>query len=384
MSTEKPTLQSRLRKRREDLGATISQAADWMGLDSGRLHEIESGAGLSAWELEAVSRGLAIDSRALKQGIENSPRRSVARFRAMAPDVLNPEDLRTLSLAAEIGLIGGYLAEKSGRASQLADLRNPLPIQENEEVWKQGYGLGEIARRALPIQAGPIRDLEQLLVDLGVHIARVELSSPSLDAASLWESDALPTILLNSKSPRVQSVLSRRALLAHELCHLLHDSGENDLTRPLTSAEGSGSYHAEIEQRARAFAPAFLAPRPDIRHWFSLGGGSTIGDAEARVESIAKRWGFSQRGAVWHAKNCGVIRSSTAVKLDQAYTVDSHPWSVDFETSARGFEAASSQSLRCRNDIAPIARGLLATIVEASATAGFISEGRACEILTWA
>lgn len=382
ISTLSETLNERLRRRREELGASVDKAASWAGLDPERLEEIEGGAPLQSSELDAVCRGLAVDSGALARGGDRSPRRSVARFKAAAWVDPEPEDFRTLSLAAELGRIGGFLSERTGNPSRLADLRAPEPVSGTSEPWRQGYLLGENARRVLEPRTGPIVDLEALLRSWRVHVARVELSSPHLDAASLWERGSLPVILLNTRSSRLRSSLSRRALLAHELCHLLHDSGDRDLTTQLSWSEHAGNYEDEVEQRARAFAPAFLAPRDEVRSWFRAGAGKRIHDPERKVEALARHWGFSLRGAVWHAKNCGIIQARTAEALSRSVPEGEHSWADEFEVAEPDSEGPALETFG--DGISPFARGLLADLAAEAATAGVISAGRGREIVTWA
>jgi len=372
----------RLKRRRKELGASLDQLAQWSGIDAVRLGEIEDGQPMRSWEFEAVSRGLAVDPGALARGGDQSPRRSVARFRSADWVEPLPGDLRLLSLAAELGRIGGFLASQSShQASPLTDLRAPMPISGREEPWRQGYRLGENARWALHPKPGPIEELEALLIDRRVHVARVSFSSSRLDAASLWEADALPIILLNRRSRRTSSTLSRRSLLAHELCHLLHDSGDRDLTTQLTWGENAGNFNRETEQRARAFAPAFLAPRDEVRQWFRSGHGRRLRSPGAKVEELARRWGFSLRGAIWHAKNCQVISAKTAATLDRKTTTEDHEWSGDFERTRR--DAVEEARLEPPETAAPIADGLLADLVAQAVAAGSISEGRGREIVSW-
>jgi len=374
-------LNDRLRQRRQEFGASIERVARWAGIGPERLAEIEGGSAIRSWEFDAICRALAVDSGALARGLDRTPRRSVARFRAARWAQPAAEDLRTLSLAAELGRIGGSLAQGIDRQARLARLRSPQPIDEKSKPWRQGYRLGENARRALEPLPGPIRSLEGLLTEWGVHVGRVEFTSAELDAASLWEGGALPVILLNTKSIRTRSALSRRPLLAHELCHLLHDSGENDLTTEISWGEGTPGYREAVEQRARAFAPAFLAPRDEVTHWFAAGEGRRIRKPESKVKELAERWGFSLRGAIWHAKNCGIIPPAAAGDLDSRTQDQDHPWSAQFETDGR--EPVGAAPPAAAYESAGIAQGLLSRLVAEAATTSLISEGRAREILTW-
>ena len=373
----------RLQGRREEFGASLNQLAEWSGVDAARLAQIEEGSPIRAWEFESICRGLAVDSGAMARGGDRNPRRSVARFRSADWITPTSEDLRILALAAELGRIGGFLESQGARrAEALAVLRHPQPISRREEPWKEGYRLGENARRALRAKSGPIEELEGFFTNHGVQIARVSFSSPNLDAASLWEDNALPVILLNERSPRSRSTLSRRALLAHELCHLLHDSGDRDLTTQLSWSENTGNYHHVTEQRARAFAPAFLAPRDEVRQWFRAGPGRRLHASRAKVEELARRWGFSVRGAIWHAKNCEVIAPQTAATLDREIPDQEHDWSSEFEQGPSNISEAWVSELG--ESIAPIAQGLIASLVSQGVLMGAISEGRGREILTWA
>lgn len=376
------SLSERIQRRRKDLGADVDTVAGWASLDGSRLREIESGSPMPPWEYEAICRALAVDSGVLARGRDRSPKRSVARFRKAASTEPSPDDLRTLALASEISRVGGFLASQLQRPARLADLREAHPVSEWEEPWKQGYRLGELARQALIPQPGPIHNLEGSLVDFGTHIARIPFTSPDLDAASLWEHEALPVILLNTASPRLDSALSRRALLAHELCHLLHDVGEGDLTTELTWGEGTGDWNTATEQRARAFAPAFLAPRSEVQHWFQADSGKRIRQPEAKVRELASRWGFSLRGAVWHAKNCEIIGARTANELDLRLQHEDHRWNDDFETDHTVLSQAPSL-LEPGQQVSPVVSGLIAELTASAASAGVISEGRAREILTW-
>lgn len=355
--------------------ASPAQVARWSGVPEARVAEIEAGDSMAAWELEELSRALAVDSGALARGEARNARRSLARFRIAAdPTFLEPVDLRLLALAAEAGRIGGFLARELAQPMRLEELRQSRPIQEHEEPWKQGYRLGEAARSSLVPKPGPIPDLERVLEEWGIHFAGVSFQNDGLEAASVWEHGALPVILVNQSSPAARSSLSRRALLAHELCHLLHDSGEQDLTTQLTWGEGAVGANEDIEKRARAFAPAFLAPRNEVRHWFHAGEGRSLREPEAKVRKLAKRWGFSLKGAVWHAQNCQIIQQPTAQRLVVDLAQERHDWEQDFERTSSTDDAG---------EISTIFGGRIGSLVEQAAAAGVISEGRAKEILTW-
>lgn len=125
-----------------------------------------------------------------------------------------------------------------------------------------------------------------------------------VEAASLAEADASPVIILNRSNERVRYAPARRAILAHELCHLLHDAnGDRDLLTLVSRPNDT----SDVEQRAGAFAPEFLAPG----RWV----GTFTGTPRSIAASIARRWGLSFEGAAWHAKNLGLITEAEARAL---------------------------------------------------------------------
>lgn len=371
-------IQRRIRDRREAFAAPIEAAARWAGLETERWRAIEAGAPLSVAELGRVARALAVDAGTLLRGEERSPHRTVARFRQAVP-LAGPTVLeaRTLALAAELGRIGGALHRLLGKSLPLAGVRKPVPVSDREEPWRQGYRLGEAARRSLGLPLGPVTDLERVLEVAGVHVATLPFSRSDVDAASLMEEGAMPVLLLNQTSSRIAQPLPRRAAMAHELCHLLHDAGEHDLETQMSRSEGSAQ-DDPAEQRARAFAPALLAPPDEVRHWFTSGGGRKIGDAEPKVTALAKRWGLSWRGAVWHAKNCRLIRPATADRLVGA-PGPRPDWQADFERAETSSVGRLSEGL----EPSALCRGRIAELVREALEAGAISEGRAREILSW-
>src|SRR5207249_5663828 len=113
--------------------------------------------------------------------------------------------------------------------SPVIESRRPIAVLAYPEPWTQGYELAFAARQRLVPTQVPLDSVQRTLEDLGVHVALVSFDAHGLEAASLLEPGSAPVILLNKDSTRVRYPLSRRAILAHELCHLLHDGGEREL-----------------------------------------------------------------------------------------------------------------------------------------------------------
>jgi Zn-dependent peptidase ImmA (M78 family) len=370
------------RERREAFRADLKEAAQWCGETPNWLEDREARDDLPVTDFERICRGLAISPSALLHGEGNTPTRSVSRFRAALedPNILKPTDLRILATASEIGLALADVLSAQGEKTPFDRYRNLQAPSQRLQPWEHGYELGEASRTLLVPPEGPLFELEYMLTQLGIHIARTKLSTPGIEAASVWESGAVPVILLNTGATRVQYSLSRRAILAHELCHLLHDGGEADIATRVTCARESCNWQEALEQRARGFAPALLAPRRQVREWADLTYPRPV-DPFDLVYQLAVHWGLSFEGAIWHAKNCELIESETANVLDAAQMQPYMP--IDrFEREEIGPSLLRAYP-ELRENLAPLMEGLATKLVVEALEDSVISFGRAKELLAW-
>jgi Zn-dependent peptidase ImmA (M78 family) len=360
------------------MGLTDARA---LGLEPERVRDIRAGGSFTAAEYEGLCRALAVDPAAMYRGEETQAGRVPARFRAALVDRPDPKDIRSLALAVEQGRTLAYLMERLGRPIPLADHRRVRAPKGDRETWREGYDLGETARAAIHPETGPVRDLERLLQDLGVHVARVTLSTSDVDAASVWEPGAVPVVLLNKRSGRYAHPGAVRATLAHELCHLLYDAGERDLTTRVSwGAQGCGNYSEAVEVRARAFAPAFLAPRDQTTAWSEAQPRKNRRDPRGTIQAMGEHWGLSFEGAAWHAKNCGLLSPEVAEELASAPAprLDLSA----FETTLAGtplnmfYPALPDQAAEPWD-------GTAAKIILAALDEEHLTLGRARELLTW-
>ena len=385
-----------LRKRREAFGASLEEAARWCNVTPAWLKEQEAKEDLAVTDFERICRGLAVFPAELLREESDLPTRSVARFRSAlssypqkaksrsgrkAPvNSLSPSDLRLLATAAEIGRTLAALLAMQDKDLPFDAYYNRVGLSTKKEPWKHGYELGENARSKLIPETGPIYELESALTGIGVHVIRAEFSTPGvvIEAASVWESNAVPIIIVNP-SRKGGYLMSRRASLAHELCHLLHDGGKNDLVT-MVSFKGGGSYEEDVEKRARGFSPAFLAPRIQVREWWDMGCYSSQ-DPEEAVLALAQHWGLSFEGATWHAKNCDLIGDEVAEALRKR-NKHQQPSTGQFEK-----ESDSSSLQRCYpelvNDASEFMKGYGARLIAEALDGSFISLARAKELLAW-
>ncbi|HEX3728514.1 MAG TPA: ImmA/IrrE family metallo-endopeptidase, partial [Opitutaceae bacterium] len=282
-------------QRREQLGIALDQLASLAGIEPSRLLAIEAGEAPFLDEQMALARALGDEPSSFARGAAAQPEtRSAVRFRSAGQlHALSSMDLRLLARAAEIGRTCASLFEFIRRGpAPLVDHREVKSLPRMDPPWKQGYDLGASARERLSPARQPLLSVQAFLESKGVHVAFVPFESKQVEAASLYEDRACPVVLLNADSSRVRNRLSRRAILAHELCHLLHDGGKRDLLTIVSREDEQGE---AVEQRANGFAPSFLAPAG----WSKL---KATDPVEIALE-LGETWGLSFGGAVWHAKN---------------------------------------------------------------------------------
>jgi Zn-dependent peptidase ImmA (M78 family)/transcriptional regulator with XRE-family HTH domain len=356
-----------VRRLREAYGFDLPHFAQLSEIAPGRITEIESGSSFSTLELAQLAGALAIDPAELYSGKAGEAQRTVARFRApIGLDDIDARDARLLARAAEAGRVVAELRKLLGESeSAVAAHRKLIAVTKSEEPWRQGYELGACARRDLLPEHQPLISVQEALEKLGVHVAFVRFESTEIEAASLFETGSGPVILLNKSSTRVSYRLSRRAILAHELCHLLHDGGERDLT--IVSRE-EGLDVSGTERRANGFAPNFLAPKD----WIDPHGKN----AKAIVSALAEAWGLSLEGAAWHAKNLGKISES---KIKQFREEAVKPgFATRFEPELNHTPA---DLVGIEREPTDLTNGYLSELAIIASEEGVISKGRAAEIL---
>ncbi|MDO9016321.1 MAG: ImmA/IrrE family metallo-endopeptidase [Deltaproteobacteria bacterium] len=358
-----------VRSRRISLGLGLDAVAMLGGMSAAKVEAIEAGAPLSVSELERIAAALATEPAALRRGeTEGDPSRGIARFRApLAGGLPSPADIRTLARATEAGRVHAFLWDLLRGASQVRALRRVLSLDTSKKPWEQGYDLGAQARERLVPARRAIPSVQRLFEERGVLVLMLPLESASIEAASLAQPDASPVVVLNTSLPRMRSPLPRRAALAHELCHLLHDSSaERDLCTVLSERDSVDP----IEQRASGFAPSFLAPKA----WVHRGTGAL----PAAVRRLGESWGLSFEGAAWHAKNlrwCG-HEEAAALIGEHRDVVISTPFEPDVErvdASRAGIEVMRT----------PFSSSSLGDLAIEAAEKGDISSGRAAEIIAF-
>jgi Zn-dependent peptidase ImmA (M78 family) len=152
-------------------------------------------------------------------------------------------------------IVDNYVADAHPWLSRL-DL--PLELGEVAQFTpgEQGSRLGEQACEVLTGGSGDWVDVHSVLQGLKIPVTKIDLSDDSIRAVSVIGPTQVPHIFCNRQTRWGESSGVERFTLAHELCHLLLDREQGD---ELAIATGPWA-PVGIEQRANAFAAAFLMP----------------------------------------------------------------------------------------------------------------------------
>ena len=217
-------------------------------------------------------------------------------------------------------------------------------------AWRVGYNLAESARSTLGLGRRPIASLRDLTEKrLGIPVVQARLPGRIAGATvmtSTEEGGGTRGVVLNTVGDN-ENVWIRRATLAHELGHLLFDPDTKLENLRVDSYQDSqvdpeerGDSVDYVEQRANAFAIAFLAPNDAVRDV------APTPITESGVSNVMSTFGISQTAARYHINNChyrnfdvphGIIetRPSDEQVVAENFTTDYFPL-PDTPTQRRG------------------------------------------------
>lgn len=203
-----------------------------------------------------------------------------------------------VSLTARI--IDNYVADAS---PWLARMDLPLGIDEVRQLppGEQGSRLGEKACELLGGDSGEWIDIESITQNLDISISDIQLSDHELRAVSVFGPTQRPHIFCNTATRWARSSWAKRFTLAHELCHLLLDREHGG---ELAIASGPWAPRA-IEQRANAFAAAFLMPTWLLRD--TLAASITSAENPETIRSASEQLHVSPSSLIDRLYNLGEI-----------------------------------------------------------------------------
>ena len=271
----------RLRSARESRKVTQETASAVLGLQRSAISLMESGQRqVSTLELTRLAD---LYGRSIEWFV--SPNISleqedpvVALFRAdpcLQGEVVQMQASRCLRLLRE----GASLRRLTGREVVVSLPRYELsPPRSVGHAIAQGQLVAEQERRRLDLGKAPIRKVPETLAHQNIWTAALHLPS-EISGLFLSSPDFGIAILANL----AQSLVRRRFSYAHEHGHALMDRDE------LASVTSAHNAKTRTEQRANAFAAAFLMPEEGVRDFLhSLGKGRGSRREEAAVDAVTE------------------------------------------------------------------------------------------------
>jgi transcriptional regulator with XRE-family HTH domain len=277
-----------------ELAARITAADRVDGLSPSALSRIESG------HRRVASRELAELADVLSVTVDDllgTRQRSAALVLAARVTQAAPADYRMVAERArqilEADDLLGWIVSAGAPLSM-----PPIPHEDLPVTRAGGHELAKRAREALGLGHGPIGDLTAIIEEhLGANVL-VEPLPPGVHGfcAVYPSAGALPAaavIIVNG-----DDVLGRqRFTLAHELCHLL--TGDPVELEVLSKQREK----SPAENRADAFAVAFLAPEEGVRQAV----GSHRFD-EALIRRMSRLFGMSHQAMTRRLEEVGLAR----------------------------------------------------------------------------
>jgi Zn-dependent peptidase ImmA (M78 family) len=192
-------------------------------------------------------------------------------------------------------------------------LRLDLPLDPGEVAQltpgEQGSRLGEESCKLLSGDVGGWVDVQVVMERLGIEVSDIDLSDDAIRGVSIFGPTQRPRVLANRNSRWGQRPEVQRFTCAHELCHLILDREDGD---ELAVATGPWAPLA-IEQRANAFAAAFLMPTWLLRD--ALAVAEAPADDPETIRSVSTRLRVSASSLIGRLCNLGELTFEDRIRL---------------------------------------------------------------------
>ena len=370
-----------LKARREALGLPRRRVARATGLDEAIVAKAEAPAQeASIHDMERIAISLGLDERLLSFDVAAGADDQLGiRLKTLQAQKQSDSAVRlgegTVTLFAEAAAIIAI----QHRLQEWLDLRPAKLFEPSDDygdaetpAWKIGYELAARARAALGLDDAPIASMRDL-VEKTLRIPVLQAELPSRISGATVSSKSSRGLILNVSGDN-ENVWVRRATLAHELGHLLFDP-ESSLTslRVDTYEEAErdpqsrpNRFSDYVEQRANAFAIAFLAPPSAVRELVG-----TPPRVDARTVSM-RTFGISFTAASYHVTNSLYGQYEIPTSPEDAWPSDEQRAGEDFTIDY--FQPETTPLLR---------RGRFARLVVAAYDERMISDDTAAEYLRW-
>lgn len=386
---ERKAIETSLRNRRTDLGLSAQSVAQAADVSPADVEQAEK----KAWDvpiqsLERIAFALGLDESRLAHhptaGADGGLAVRLKTLQAAPPNTrdevrLSAGSVLKLAEAASIVRVQSRLQELLGMRSRASEFEpdSNYGSSSSNPAWKVGYSLAERARKQLGLGTTPIASMRSLVEDeLGVPVIQARMQediSGATVAVTGADEREHRGIVLNVNGQN-RNVWIRRATLAHEIGHLLYDP-EDSLEKArvdsysTNNSDPENAFHDYVEQRANAFAIAFLAPIDAVRDMSQPAVNQPI--AAEDIASIMRKFGISHTSARFHAVNANYRQYAAPAQIPD----DTHP--TDEQKAAENFST----------DYFPIAsapiqrRGKFAGIVAEAYMQRYISDHTAAAYL---
>ena len=385
--SERYAIENSLKNRREELGLSLRPVARAAAMSEDDLAKAEKNAhALPIQALERIAFVLGLEERRLAYHPTSGADGKLAA--------------RLKTLVAEPGVADISLSERSvlrlAEATSIVRVQSELQeslfgeppyarFEPHEDYGSQynpayriGYDLADQTRDKLELGDRPIESMRDLAEDtLGIPVIQVSLQE-EISGATVAATDSRGIerrgIVLNIEGPN-QNVWARRITLAHEIGHLLYDPDDRLERIRVDSYDGnnrnpeySGDY---VEQRANAFAVAFLAPLDAVRSRepAPFAGEPISGESTSRT---MRHFGMSLTSARFHVSNAYYQQYDTPSNSDVPYTRPNDIWIAAEDFTLDYFPIQSTPIQR---------RGRFAGLVAISHDRGLISDHTAAAYL---
>lgn len=303
---------------RQSLGFSIQEVAARGGWSAARQHQLETSLDDVEFD-EALALGelLGVGSDALMD--DSTPTHPLAALLKGDAAELSGEVRFALASAASVAREIQELRERLGRPFGLVRVGE---FRSNGDYGHPERGLPQrlarAVRRKLNLEGVEAFSMQRdVLEPLGVVVLWLPLPE-RIDAVAMASEATGAVIVANPRGAHMRTAPQRRITLAHELCHLLFDRPEMYRFAKACVVESGAAQGQEqdwfykVERRARAFAPALLAPEPALRAVWEE---PTLTSLEARLEAVMSRFGLSLSAAYFHSYNMGLCDVPDFVSL---------------------------------------------------------------------
>ena len=262
---------------------------------------------------EAVDDALADVDAGIREQITGTQRATPllvggSAYARLLYGAISPEtELQDVVMLTKL-ILDNYVPDAQPWLSRL-DL--PLDLGEVEQFTsgEQGSWLGQQACELLRAGGDGWVDIHSILQGLEVAVTKIDLSDEAIRAVSVFGPTQIPHVFCNRRTRWGEGIEVERFTLAHELCHLLLDRDHGD---ELAIATGPWA-PVGIEQRANAFAAAFLMPTWLLED--ALGVAVAPADDPETIRAVSATLHVSASSLIDRLYNLGEITLDDRIRL---------------------------------------------------------------------